>query len=162
MADRILNAQTTLLRQLINDGRSKRMAEQAARDPKGAYPPLSMLADLRNGIWAELKGDPVDIDLYRRNLQRAHLEILTAEVGRDIPSSDLPALTRAELQTLHDEIVTTLAQKKVSPPALIHLQDLKFKIAQALMPKSVVPSSAPSFPSRIILGGDVEGPLEQQ
>ena len=33
-----------------------------------------MLDDLRNGIWSELKGDPVEIDLYRRNLQRADLE----------------------------------------------------------------------------------------
>jgi Met-zincin/Domain of unknown function (DUF5117)/Domain of unknown function (DUF5118) len=161
VADRILQAQTSLLRNLISDNRSKRMAEQVARDPKGAYSPLSMLADLRNGIWSELKGDPVDIDLYRRNLQRAHLDLLTAEVARDVPSSDLPALTRSELQTLGDEIASTLSQKKVSPSAQIHLQDLKFKIAQALMPKSVVPSSSPTNPGRIILGGDVEEPLEQ-
>ncbi len=147
MADRILNSQSILLRQLINDNRTKRMAEQVARDPKGAYSPLAMLADLRNGIWSELKGDPVDIDLYRRNLQRSYLEILTAEVGREVTSSDLPALTRAELQTLLDEITATLSQKKASPAAQVHLQDVKFRIAQALMPKSVVPASSPTLPA---------------
>ena len=154
VADRVLSSQSRLLSQLINDNRTKRMAEQAAREPKGAYPPLAMLTDLRNGIWSELKSDPVDIDLYRRNLQRTHLDILIAEVAREVASSDLPALTRSELQTLHDEIVATLAQKKVTPSAAIHLQDLKFKIAQALMPKSIAPSSTPSFPNRVILGGD--------
>jgi hypothetical protein len=157
VADRILSSQSSLLRRLINDERAKRMSEQAAREPKNAYTPLAMLTDLRNGIWSELKSDPVDIDLYRRNLQRSYLEILVSEVAREVPSSDLPALTRSELETLHDEIVATLSQKKVTPPTLIHLKDLKFKIAQALMPKSIAPSSTPSFPSRVILGGDVEG-----
>ena len=104
-----------------------------------------MLSDLRNGIWSELKGDPVDIDLYRRNLQRSFVEILDAEVGREVTSSDLPALTRAELQSLFDEIVATLAQKKVTPPAQVHLLDLKFRIGQALMPKSIAPSATPTF-----------------
>ena len=158
VADRILSAQTGLLRQLITDNRSKRMAEQAARDPKTAYSPQAMLADLRNGIWSELKGDPVDVDLYRRNLQRSFVEILDGEVGREVTSSDLPALTRSELQTLHDEIVATLSQKKVLPATQVHLQDLKFRIAQALMPKSTAPVDLRSRRSqtRIILGGDVE------
>ncbi len=156
VADRILNAQSGLLRQLINDNRSKRMAENTARDPKGAYSPLAMLSDLRNGIFSELKGDPVDIDLYRRNIQRAFLEILTAEVGREVTSSDLPALTRSELHTLLEEITTTLSQKKVSAQAQVHLTDIKFRIAQALMPKTGAPAPSPGIQQRIILGGDVE------
>jgi hypothetical protein len=122
-----------------------------------------MLADLRNGIWSELKSEsydpnvhPIDIDLYRRNLQRTFVEILDGEVGREVSSSDLPALTRAELTTLLEDITTTLAQKKATPQALVHLQDIKFRIAQALMPKTGAPSSAPTFQQRIILGGDVE------
>ena len=164
VADRILNAQTSLLRNLINDARAKRMAEQVARDPRAeaTIAAVDVLTDLRNGIWSELKGDPVEIDLYRRNLQRAHLDLLISEVARDVPSSDLPAMTRFELQTLHDEIVGNPMRAEEDQPgrAVIHLQDLKFKIAQALMPKSVVPSSSPSPPTRIILGGDGE-PLEQ-
>jgi hypothetical protein len=159
VADRILSAQSMLLQRLINDARSKRMAEQTAREPKTAYSPLAMLTDLRKGIWSELKGDPIDIDLYRRNLQRAHLDILINQVGRDVPSSDLPALTRAELIALLDEI-SNLPQVKMTPSSLIHLQDVKFRISQALMPKSVVPSSSPSPSSRIILGGDADGEPE--
>ena len=158
-ADRILGAQTGLLRRLITDERAKRMAEQAARDPKGAYPPAAMLADLRNGIWAEIKGDRVDIDLYRRNLQRAHLEILTAEVGREVASSDLPALCRAELKALLNDIAAT-AGLNPTPAATVHLDDLRARIVQALEPKAVVQPSAPANPFRIILGGDADEPGE--
>ncbi len=136
------------------------MAEQAASDPKSAYPPVAMLADLRDGIWSELKGDPVDVDLYRRNLQRAYLEILIGEVGRDVASSDLPALARAELNSLLDE-VKAANSKVMKPMAQIHLDDIRFRINEALLPKSIAPSSPPSLPSRIILGGDSEGPGDQ-
>ena len=104
VADRILTAQSGLLRQIITDGRAKRMAEQVARNPKSAYSPQAMLGDLRKGIFSELKADPVDIDLYRRNLQRSFVEILDAEVGREVTSSDLPALTRFELSSLLNEV----------------------------------------------------------
>ena len=160
-ADRILNAQSALLRTLINDTRTKRMAEQAARDPKGAYPPVAMLGDLRNGIWAELKGESVDVDLYRRNLQRAHLDLLIGEIDRDIPSSDLPALARAELMTLQNLILEALGKGNVSPATQIHLNDLKARIVQALMPKSVAPTPSPTPLGRIILGGDADEPADQ-
>ena len=156
VADRILNAQTALLRQLLTDNRAKRMAEQVARNPKDAYSPQAMLSDLRNGIFAELKGDPVDVDLYRRNLQRSFIEILDGEVGREVTSSDLPALTRAELHALLDEITTTLNQKKTTPAGKVHLDDLKFRIGQALMPKTGTTPAAPAFQGRIILGGDAD------
>ena len=157
-ADRILNAQTSLLRRLVSDDRSKRMAEQAARDPKGAYPPSAMLADLRNGIWSELKGDPVDVDLYRRNLQRAHLELLIGEVSREIASSDLPALCRAELKALLGDIISSIAFRNPTSPTFVHLDDLKARIEQALQPKAVVQPSAPANAFRVILGGDADEP----
>ena len=88
------------------DGRAGRPRPQGT-----AYSPLAMLSDLRNGIWSELKGDPVDIDLYPPEPPAVHLEILIAEVGREVTSSDLPALTRAELQALLEEITATLPEE---------------------------------------------------
>ena len=161
-ADRILAAQSSLLRQLINEPRTKRMAEQVARDPKTAYSPLSMLTDLRNGIWSELKGgDSIDVDLYRRNLQRAHLELLIGEIDRDVPSSDLPALARAELLALSSD-VSGANGPKVTPSARIHFNDILARIAQALQPKAVIQPSGPALPTRIILGGDAEAPRDDQ
>ncbi len=154
-ADRVLGAQAMLLRSLISEPRTKRMAEQSARDSKDAYEPAAMLADLREGIWSELKGDPVEIDLYRRNLQRTHLDILIGEINRDVPSSDLPALARAELTELARETFAA-SSKKAGPGAAVHLADVRARIRQALEPRAVVQPAAPSPPTRIILGGDVE------
>ena len=45
----------------------------------------------------------------------------------------------------------------------MHLQDLKFRIAQALMPKTDRPVLDPLVPDqRIILGGDVEENLGEE
>ncbi|MDA1260656.1 MAG: zinc-dependent metalloprotease, partial [Planctomycetota bacterium] len=80
VSQRILASQKSLLGTLINEARTLRMTENAS-GVKDAYTPLEMLGDLREGIWSELAKRPTSIDLYRRNLQRAHVELLTAQVG---------------------------------------------------------------------------------
>ena len=158
---RIGNAQASLLRSLVGDARIRRMAEQTSRNPQAAYSPRQFLADLREGIWSELKADQVAVDLYRRNLQRAYLELMTGEVGRDSTTSDLPALARAELRALLAQ-VNGLDSSKVSEPTRIFLDDVKARIAQALEPRAVV-QSAPAAPSlRVIFGGDVDGTVDPE
>jgi hypothetical protein len=154
-ADRLLNSQRSILSTLINDGHVRRMAEHAAREPKGAYTPLEMMSDLRTGVWGNLRNDPVDIDLYGRNLQRAHAEILIGEVNKETATSDLPALARGELRALLTEI-SGADHQKIAPMSRLHLDDLKARIAQALEPKSVIHSSPTPAAGRIIFGGDVE------
>ena len=155
---RIGNAQESLLRQLVSDSRIRRMAEQTSRTPRETYSPRMFLNDLRDGIWSELKTDPVGVDLYRRNLQRAHLELLTSEVNRDASASDLPGLARAELRSLLAQI-NTLETAKVIETTRIYLDDVKARITQALEPKAVVQSPQAATPFRVIFGGDVDGPL---
>ena len=57
------------------------------------------------------------IDLYRRNLQRAHLELLIGEISRDISSSDLPAICRFELKALLTNDQRSRRPITVSPAA---------------------------------------------
>ena len=94
-ADRIAMAQTSLLRALLSPGRVGRMAECAARDPKGCYTPAELVKDLVAGVFSELDAARPEVDLYRRNLQRALVDLLASLVNRDLPSNDLPALARA-------------------------------------------------------------------
>jgi hypothetical protein len=133
-ADRILNGQKTLLRSLINDNRLKRMAEHATRDRSGAYLPVVMLDDLYDGIWSELKVPSVEIDLYRRNLQRAHVELLVSQVEEKSPSSDLPALARGELQKIAEGIDACAGREK-DVTTRYHLNDIKARIVHALDPR---------------------------
>jgi hypothetical protein len=105
-----------------------------------------MMANLRSGIWSELDQERVTIDLYRRNLQRAHVSTLAGllDSGSD---SDLAAFSRSELTSLRDQI-----QKKVEaadPVAQVHLQEVLAEIARAFDPASRPAAAAtPTSPFR--------------
>src|SRR6267143_485130 len=111
-ADRILNSQRRLVSVLIDDARCKRMAEVASRSPNPAYLPTDLLSDLRSGLWSELDAAAVEINLYRRNLQRAHVEILGTHANRTDAASDLPALARGELKSLLAAIKSAAGKTK--------------------------------------------------
>jgi hypothetical protein len=153
-ADRILAAQQSLLRMLLNQRRLNRMSELSARTPDSAYRPTDLIGDLHEGIWGELAIPPAgaagDIDLYRRNLQRAYVDLLAATLDSPSTDSDLPALARAELERVLKETNTRLAA--VGDPGSIvqiHLRDIKTRIEHALDPIPSNPSQRP--PTGIIL-----------
>jgi hypothetical protein len=127
--DRVLSGQRRLLSALLDDARSKRMAEHG-NGTSGAYLPVDLIADLRAGIWGELAGNPVDIDLYRRNLQRAHVELLGTIADRTDAGSDLPGLARSELKSLAATI-SKLAQVN-GTVTRAHLDDILARIERIL------------------------------
>jgi hypothetical protein len=132
VADRILSNQRSMLTSLINEPRIKRMAEHVERaDGEETYSPGQMLADVRGGIWSELNEKSVKIGLYRRNLQRAHVEHLISLLPGDSASCDLPALARRELTNLRDAIGDLKTDDEVT---IAHLADIKARIEQGLDP----------------------------
>ncbi|MFO0958330.1 MAG: zinc-dependent metalloprotease [Isosphaeraceae bacterium] len=141
-ADRILRSQRSLLTNLLGETRLKRMAEQATRDP-ATYQPNALIDDLSNGIFGELKDGSVGVDLYRRNLQRAFVEILDNAVKQDSPSasSDLPALSRGALRKILEGINTASGKEKDEMTKL-HLADLKARIVDALDSKATSGANA--------------------
>jgi len=110
--DRLRQAQAARLNQLLDPGRLQRLIEQEAFDPGGAYRLVDLFDDLRRGLWSELDRGGI-IEVYRRNLQRAHVErleyLLTQEppappaqsggtrTAVDVSQSDMRALARAQL-----------------------------------------------------------------
>lgn len=147
--DRILAAQKRILSTLLSEDRTKRMSEIAARDPQNAYPPLDMLRDLRSSIFAEIERGTGDVDLYRRNLQRAFVEILSGEVKKDAASSDLPALSRGELEVLR-QVLEQRGMMSLFPGTMnvsqLHMRDLKARIDRALDEKRSAEESPKSAP----------------
>jgi hypothetical protein len=133
-ADRILNGQRRLLTTLINDRRIKRMAEHAALVPDEAYLGTELMTDLRNSIWSELAEDQFAVDLYRRNLQRAHVEVMGGHVNNDDASTDLPALSRGQLETIL-QLINERGSEAGDEITWMHLNDLKARIQKALDPK---------------------------
>jgi len=129
--DRIVAQQKRLLRSMMSETRIERMAELAEEVPGDAYRPGERMEDVRQGIWSELEGYPVAIDVYRRNLQRAHVEVLTAAVRQENPKSDLPALGRRQLESIAREI-RECAGKDMDETSRAHLDDTLARITQTL------------------------------
>ncbi len=142
-ANRILEGHRSLLRMLLAESRISRMAELANREGTRAYLPADLLDDLHAGIWGELKSDSITIDLYRRNLQRAFVEILIGALDPPRTSSDLTALARGELQRTAREIHENLSKSK-DTTTRYHLDDLNARILQALEPRLKTPAAGPS------------------
>ena len=74
-ADRIMGMQSGALRKILKKGRLTRMIENQTLNGSKAYTVLTLMGDLRRGVWSELYSKK-SIDVYRRNLQRAHIDQL--------------------------------------------------------------------------------------
>ena len=151
LLDRIRNAQNSVLTHLLNSQRFARMVEQEALDGASAYSPAQLLADVRGGIWKELGAAQVKIDPYRRNLQRAYLDLANSKLNgseRMIPtnlpadyprayfatSGDEKPYYRAELRTLSAAITAALP-KSADRGTRAHLEGARDQIARILDPK---------------------------
>ena len=110
------------------------MAEIANGSAKNCYPPSEFLSDLRGGIWGELTAESSEINLHRRNLQRAHIELLAWHAGRTDAASDLPALARGELKALLKGVKTAVAKAK-DRVTVLHLEDMEARIDRILEPR---------------------------
>ena len=137
-ADRVLRGQKRLFTTLLSESRVKRMAEQAARDPQGAYAPVAMVRELSQAVWQDLVPGPAQLDLYARNLQRAHVQVLSDALGTEPPTSDLPGLARGELEWVLDLARERLDQS-YDEATRRHLKDLAARIEQRLEPRGAAP-----------------------
>jgi hypothetical protein len=133
-AERVLHAQSAVLRNLISSQRVDRLAEIEQTSTNTIYSPTELFADLRGGLFRELNANPVDIDLYRRNLQRSYVDMLSATLKNPARDSDFPAYARAELEAIRAMIDRTNASQ-IKPVARIHLKDLAARISRALDPR---------------------------
>jgi hypothetical protein len=119
---------------LISSQRVDRLAEIEQTSTNTIYSPTELFADLRGGLFRELNANPVDIDLYRRNLQRSYVDMLSATLKNPARDSDFPAYARAELEAIRAMIDRTNASQ-IKPVARIHLKDLAARISRALDPR---------------------------
>ena len=149
--DRIGRAQRRILTSLLADSRMARLVEFEVLAARGEdpYSLVEMLEDLRTGIWSELRGPSVDVDPFRRNLQRAYLEVVDEKLNRPAPPAgssaparppvtttpgDAKALLRGELQSLDAAIRAALPRTRDRATRL-HLEDARVRIERSLDPR---------------------------
>ncbi len=146
--DRVREAQVGVLEQVLDPQRMARILETEALADEETYPLKEVLADLREGIWAEA-GEGAETDPYRRALQRGYLEqmenLMTAEVEPppaefreyvdytpvNVSQSDIRAYVRAELQTLSEDVEQGL-RRTTDPTTQMHLRDVLVRIERIL------------------------------
>lgn len=151
IVDRLRNAQSNTLNQLLDPGRIARLIEAEAALGNQTYTPIEMFSDLRSGLWSELVSGRA-ADTYRRNLQRAHIERLEylmkeeatpvalafraagAVTPVDVSQSDIRPIARAELKTLKAQI-TSAVLRASDTMSRIHLEDCIQRINAILDPK---------------------------
>ena len=144
--ERIRSMQVRTLNNLLAFDRLARVIENETLNGSNAYGLTTMLEDLRNGLWKEVKQGKTP-DTYRRNLQRAHIERLgyllkeeqklsnnQRQFGGvtliDVSQSDIRAAARAELKSLYQ--LVNRKRKTASGMGKAHLEDAKSSIAQLL------------------------------
>ena len=137
---RVNLAQERVLNSLLNNARFDRLVEQEAIDGAAAYRPADFMSDLRRGIWSELEGGPVRIDVYRRNLQNSYIDLLSNKLNvRPAVTDDYRALIKAELRDLSAAINVAMP-RAVDRQTRAHLADARDQIAKALDPKFAAPT----------------------
>ena len=140
---RIRAAQLQVLNSLLSAQRFDRLVEEEAIDGSAAYRPSEFLADLRKGIFGEMYGTSVKIDAYRRNLQRAYLDLISTRLnGPQRANDDQRPMFRGELKTIAADAGTALARASDRDTRL-HLEDLRDQIAKILDPKFQQANPAP-------------------
>jgi len=149
--ERLRKVQVNTLNNILSLGKLARLIEHETANPSEAYKILEMMKDLRQGIWSETKSGRT-IDIYRRNLQKAHIDrlefLMTApSEGKKSTSggyqkstvintsqSDIRSIARAELNTLKREAKNAVAKTRDSM-SKYHLQDVVERIEAILDPK---------------------------
>ena len=149
--DRMRSIQVRVVNMILDPGRMQRLIEAEARNGGDHYSLGEMFEDLRGAIWGELdSGAPIGV--YRRNLQRGHLErlefLMTQELSLptfffpglsdfftsvDVSQSDIRAVVRGELHGLQDAIERTL-RRRLDRSTELHLRDALARIDDILNP----------------------------
>lgn len=147
--EKIRSMQVRTLNNLLSFDRLARVIENETLNGAQSYPLMTLLEDLTDGIWREVKKGKTP-DTYRRNLQRAHIERLAyllieeqklsdnqrrygGYTTIDVSQSDIRAAARAELNGLYKMV--NAKRKSAKGIAKAHLEDAKSTLEQILKMK---------------------------
>ena len=147
--DRIRSMQTGLFGTLLSPAKLNTLVEYEALTGGDTYTLGAYMDDLRDAIWSELDGGRVDVNIYRRNLQRAFLDQVDSELNpsdqtlqREQAQSafnprpprwgnDVRAMLKAELRAI-DAMAEDAIGNAANAMTRVHLEDVRTEIARIL------------------------------
>lgn len=140
--DRIRQGQSRVLNTVMNTGRLNRLVEyEALADDGDSYTVAELMEDLRDAVWGELDESSIEVDVYRRNLQRSYVETIASRLAPPATTggqgtqldSDVRAVLRGELREL-DEMIGGVEGRASDDMTRLHLADVRAEIARILSP----------------------------
>jgi hypothetical protein len=153
---RINAAQARVLGSLLNDRKLERLIdyEALATNKSDVYTLVDLARDVRTGVFSELSAGGVQIDPYRRELQRTLITQMGAKInpppapaapggpgggfgGNQGPArvtSDVRAVFRAELRALDADLRSASGRTR-DAVTRAHIEDARDRIAKILDPK---------------------------
>ncbi len=146
VANDVGGLQKALMQNLLSGARIRRLMDEELLQNGNAYTVTELVNDVQDGIFSELASSNPKIDVLRRNLQRAYLDLLKAELvpakdgggpifgGGDSASSDFRAVARIALQRLRAPIDSAVSRSK-DAITVAHLQDCDREIEAMLSQK---------------------------
>lgn len=140
--------QSSALARLVSVSTMNKLINAEVTDGPTAYKITDLFADLNGSILTELKSN-ANIDIYRRNLQKSYIDMLTSIVKPAAPAAaanpmgmmsrpssgqgDVVSYVKAQLRELSSAIKS--ATPAASGMSKYHLQDLSERIDDALKSK---------------------------
>ncbi len=131
--------QTRHLNNVLSIDRIGRLLDNEVINSSG-YSALTMLNDIRKGIWKEAT-TTTNVSIFRRNIQRAYLQkmesLMTTTSNRpnlNVQNSDISALVRGELNALK-RTLNAAKNRGVNTSTKYHYKDCIKRIDAILNPK---------------------------
>jgi Met-zincin len=139
---RVAALQQGMLNNVLSSARMARLQEHEAILGDQAYSIAQLLTDVRSGVFAELgAGAGIKVDPYRRNLQRAYVELLGGRLAAAPAAASAAAIKddsrgtiRADLKSLRS-LLESKASAGADTPTKNHINDLIDQIVLILEPK---------------------------
>lgn len=129
----ILRLQNRQLYSLLNTSRLERLIDAEIINPK-SYDALSMVRDLRTGIFSEANYVR-NVDVFRRNLQKSLIDRMGILLNdKEAKNSDVSSILRGELESLNFQL-TIAKNRAVNRITKYHYRDCMAKIKEILNPK---------------------------
>ncbi len=150
--DRIRNAQTSLIGTMLQPAKLNTLVEYETLTDGDTYTLPEYLGEMHDALWGELGNRRVDINIYRRNLQRAFLDRVDAElnptakqleqeaaIARFAPrpprwGNDVRAIFKAELHQI-DREAARAQSRAANEITRVHLADIRSEIQRILNPE---------------------------
>lgn len=141
----VVGMQRTLLGNMLEPYRLRRLVDAQARYGTAAYAPQEYVDEIHGAVWKELAIPALPVNVYRRSLQNSYLDLVATKLNRstmEIPA-DFQLMLKDSLRRVARQIDEKLPRTK-DRLTVLHLRDTRAKIERMLSNRTTEAALAPA------------------